>query len=228
MELVADWNELCDAAGEVFMANGSISHTPKRPAGFDARRYEQGRRAAIKSCISGGGGMVRSVDSYMDDSDTRNVDELGHRRWLLNPGMKRIGTGGAGKYSALWATDNSGSTPKGMDAVFYPPRGKVPVDFFGPRHAWSIQVLRGKHPKASGLQVTIQELDAYYQPTGQALALDHLSIASKAYGAGTCVIFRPKGLVVKPAKRYLTRVSFDSGKTCAFRYVVEFCAAAGQ
>ena len=228
MELVPKWNDLCDAAAEVCRANGQISHHPARPAGFDAERYAQGALAASKSNLSAGSGMLRSVDAYMDDSDPRNIDRLGHRRWLLNPRLKRLGIGAADRFSALWCMDASGSMAKGMEAVFYPPRGLLPVDFFGPRHAWCIILLRGQAPRKKSIELMLHELDEYYQAKGEALPMDHSSLAPAAYGAGRCLIFRPQGLQVEVGRKYLLRVSFDAGKSEAFRYVVEFCEAVGK
>ncbi len=128
----------------------------------------------------------------------------------------------------MWAMDSSGASPRGMEAVFYPPPGRVPVDFFGAHYAWSLAVLRGPSPKQKDdVKITIHRLDAYFQPEGDALELNHLGIAGSGQGTGKCLVFRPVGLIVQPGVRYLLRVSFDGGKHEAYRYLVEFCEAIG-
>lgn len=227
MELVPEWNDLCDAASEVCEALGRLSHTPERPPGFDADRYQKGYRGAKSSNLASGG-VRGSVDSYMDDSDPSNIDRVGHRRWCLNPPMRKTGFGVSGRYSAMWAFDKSGSTPKGLEAVLYPPAGYVPSDLFGPRHAWSIICLRGSVPRKSQVVVTIQPLDEDYAPEGEPLTIETLHRAEGGFGRGDCLVFRPEGrLRCVDGARYRVRVSFDGGRTNEFDYVVEFIEPLG-
>ena len=111
----------------------------------------------------------------------------------------------------------------GLDAVYYPPRGYVPVDLFGARHAWSITLLRGGKPSKDKLKVLIFELDENYLKRGAPLQLDYRNVAGGGFGGGPCLLFRPVGLRVEPGRRYLAEVSVDGGNSVAHRYVVEFC-----
>lgn len=225
MELVPEWNELCDAAAEVNEANGELDHTPPRPEGFDAQRYQQGYRGASNSNLCVGKDMAGSVDSYMDDSDPTNIDRVGHRRWCLNPPMRKTGFGVSGRFSAMWSMDQSGSMPKGLDAIVYPPPGWTPVDMFGPRHAWNFGVLRGKTPRLEDVRVSVRRLDERWIPAAESLEFDHKGIAEGGIGTGTFVLFRPVGVVVEPGAAYLVELSFDGGATIAHRYVSGFCEA---
>lgn len=226
MTLVPEWNELCDAAAEVCSRNGELSHEPPKPSGMDEARYQQGYLGASRSNLSGGS-MVHSVDNYMDDSDRSNIDRIGHRRWCLNPGMRKTAFGWHDNYTAMWSMDSSGSLPRGIDAVLYPPAGWVPSDFFEPHIAWSIAPLRGGTPKKDELRVTIRRLDEHWLPIGDPLALDWLDVAADGYGTGACIVFRPVGLDVTPGAKWLCEVSVDGGKTLAWRYVVAFCEPVG-
>ncbi|MEM6674209.1 MAG: hypothetical protein AAF726_15295 [Planctomycetota bacterium] len=224
MSLVPEWNDLCDAASEVCEANGELDHTPDQPDGFDDDRFQEGYEGASHSNLANGG-LARSVDMYMDDSDPSNIDRVGHRRWCLNPSMRKTGFGASGKWAAMWSMDGSGPGARGRSAVLYPPAGFVPVDLFGPRHAWSIQLLTGKSPASDDdIQVEIVTLDEHYQPSSAPLELDYCAKGGGTYGGGPCVIFRPVGLVVRPGARYGAKVSFDGGKSIAFDYLVEFVA----
>lgn len=225
MELVDEWNELCDAAAEVNEANGELDHTPERPDGFDPQRFQQGYRGASNSNLCVGQDMPGSLDSYMDDSDARNLERVGHRRWCLNPPMRRTGFGISGRYSAMWSMDQSGSMPKGLDAIVYPPPGWTPVDMFGDRHAWNFGVLRGKTPRESDVRVSVRPLDERWIPSADSLEFDHRGIAPGGIGTGTFYLFRPVGVDVSVGKSYLVELSFDAGATIAHRYVVGFCEA---
>lgn len=224
MQLNEAWFPYCDAAAEACRMNGGLSHHPSKPAGMDDARFKLASVGARSSNLASGP-MLRSVDMYMDDSDPSNIARVGHRRWCLNPMMRKTAFGQSGRYSAMWSFDRSGPGAKGMEAVYYPPRGYVPVDFFGPRHAWSVGLLRGGQPKRDQLKIEIFELDEQYMSAGQALALDHVGIARSGQGTGACLIFRPRGLRVQPGARYLARLSFDKGRSVAHEYLVEFCEA---
>lgn len=226
--LVEEWNDLCDAAGEVCEANGELDHTPEQPAGFDDERFAQGYEGASHSNLANGG-LARSVDMYMDDSDPSNIDRVGHRRWCLNPTMGKTGFGASGSWAAMWSMDGSGPQVRGVDAVLYPPPGYLPLDLFGPRHAWSIQLVKGKAPKGKeDIEVEVVRLDEYFQPRGEPLELDWKDINHDGYGGSPCLIFRPVDLQYRPGLRYGVRVSFDGGKTLAFDYLVEFVEAPGK
>lgn len=226
MVLVHEWNDLCDAAAEVCRANGDIGHEPPRPPGFDEARYQQGAIGAKSSNLSRAPTLPMSVDDYMDDSDPRNIEHVGHRRWCLNPAMRRVGFGTADDFHAMWAFDASGNTPKGMTAIYYPPAGFVPVDMFASHHAFSIILLRGSAPKTQLLGASVRKLDDDYLPEGDPLPVDNCHVAEGGPDTGPCIIFRAPSIEVAPGRRYLVEVSLDGGKTQAHRYVVEFTEAA--
>ena len=222
MSLWQPWNDLCDAAAEVCRRNGAIDHHPPQPPGMDAARYRQGVEGAGNSNLATGGSLVDSVDQYMDDSDPSNIDRIGHRRWCLNPTMKKVAFGTDETFHAMWSMDSSGNAPKGLDAVYYPPRGHVPVDLFSAGRTFSIAMMHGSTPKADELRASIRPLDDDWLP-GVPLELDALHVAVGGFGTGTCLVFRAKGLEAAVGRRFLVEVSTDGGKTQAYRYVVAFC-----
>lgn len=226
MELVPEWNEMCEAASEVVARNGELSHTPAQPPGMPDDRYRLGYRGANSSNLSRGEGMIQCVDGFMDDSDASNIDHLGHRRWCLNPAMRRTGFGESGDFAAMWAFDASGGRAKGLDAVMYPPPGFVPTDYFGARHAWSIALLKGGGPKLEELEVCVYRLDDWYVKAETPLEIDHLSLGEAGRGTGPIVIFRPAGLQLEPGRAYLAEIRFQRRKRPDFQYVVEFCEPA--
>ncbi|MFO1050755.1 MAG: hypothetical protein U1F36_00905 [Planctomycetota bacterium] len=227
MSLEPRWNELCDAGAALCAHIGHLDHTPKRPDDFDEERYKLAYEGTSHSNLSVGPSMIYSVDNYMDDSDPSNIDRIGHRRWCLNPVMKKTGFGSSGSFSAMWSMDGSGKGTREIDAVMYPPPGWVPVDFFRAHIAWSIAPLKGGTPKKDDLRVRIRALDENFLPQGEPLAIDYLNVAGGGYGSGPCIVFKPVGLICEPDKVWLCEVSTDGGKSDEWRYVVAFCAPIG-
>lgn len=223
MRLVPEWNLRCDAAAEVCRANGGLDHTPPMPAGFDEARYKLGHEGASNSNLSRGTSLPRSIDGYMDDSDPSNIDRIGHRRWCLNPTLKKTGFGAADDYSAMWSMDQSGPPVKGLSEVFYPPRGHVPVDLHAANRAFSIALWRGAVPRREQLVVRIVPLDADWLEAGDPLELDHCAVAEGGYGGAPCLVFRAPRLRVAAGAAYRVRVSVDGGKTTAHDYIVAYC-----
>lgn len=223
MTLVPDWNLRCDAASEACRLLGGLSHTPSQPPGMDDARYRLAREGAGRSNLAVGSTLAHSVDQYMDDSDPSNIARIGHRRWCLNPAMRKTGFGSDGSYHAMWSMDGSGGGARGLDAVCYPPRGHVPADLFSARRAFSIALLKGGAPRADELRIAVQPLDDEYLPAGEPLPLDHQAVIDGGYGTGACIVFRAVGIRVQPGARYLVEVSADGSRAPLHRYVVEFC-----
>lgn len=222
LKLDPELNDLCDAASEVCRANGELSHDPKRPAAMPEARFRQGKKGAGNSNLAGGGTLIGSVDSYMDDSDPSNIDRVGHRRWCLNLKLGVTAFGSDGRYSAMWAVDSSGPATGAPSHIFYPPPGYVPVDMFGPRRAWSLMFTSGAAPALESIVIEIVELDEVHQPFGDPLELDWTSISTTGVGGGPCFVFRPKGLAVEPGVRYRLRLSENGGKSWDHEHLVEF------
>jgi uncharacterized protein YkwD len=75
------------------------------------------------SCCSG----AVSVPSYIIDEGPTN-DLVGHRRWLLNPEISRIGVGSTRQANAIWVVpDNGDPSTSGPSWIAWPPAGFVPM-----------------------------------------------------------------------------------------------------
>ena len=103
--------------GAVLLAHlGSLNHTPAKPADMDNSFYQKAYEATSTSNIAAGMDLLESVDMFMQDSDARNVERVGHRRWQLNPELGRVGFGYAQNPDSIYrdfvtekVTDTSGS-----------------------------------------------------------------------------------------------------------------------
>lgn len=79
-------------------AVGKLTHEPDKPSDMDDEFYRLGAAGASGSNILWGsnnaaGLLYWSTESYMNDSDSGNIDRVGHRRWILNPRMRWTGFG---------------------------------------------------------------------------------------------------------------------------------------
>ncbi|MEZ5979027.1 MAG: hypothetical protein R3F34_12495 [Planctomycetota bacterium] len=200
MTLDEKFNWHCAAAARLLVVLGHLDHTPKKPPGVSDEEYKIAYEGTSKSNLSVGTDLPGSIDSYMDDSDPSNIDRVGHRRWCLNPAMKRTGFGIADNFSAMWSFDESrGSTS--WEHVFYPSPGWYPCERIHPDAAWSVRFRGGALDKYTPgeIEVELYALDDDYV-RGAPMRLDYKGLS------GGQVIFRGADVVVSPGRAYEVRI----------------------
>jgi hypothetical protein len=205
------------AGAEIMDRIGKLTHTPENP-GMPEDEYQFAYKGTSSSNIyfdSKGATTRHSIDSYMDDSDERNIEVVGHRRWCLNPAMLKTGFGVAGIYSAMWAMDASRKDVPDYDAVLFPPRGLTPTSHFKSSYAWSISLNPRRYSDPDStikISVTPMRFDPkklILEPGSEPLEIEHLKIAEPIDGRSkmTCIIFRPKNVNVSAGSVYKVGVS---------------------
>jgi len=221
-----EMNRGAKAAAEICSKLGRLDHSPRNP-GLPEDQYELARKGAGSSNLGFYGranpdNLARSVDMYMDDSDSTNIDRVGHRRWCLNPAMKKVGFGisDSNKFTAMWAHDSSRDPRPDFDYISWPPRGPMPVTFFSPRHAWNVSLNPAKYkPPKKDVKITVQEV------RGKALKLNYTNVNNDGFAIPACIIFRPDLDNLVPGKRYQVQIDDleqADGTATSIRYVVEF------
>jgi hypothetical protein len=121
------WSSKCLDAAMMMSKQGQLSHTPGTTwACYTAA----GAEAAGKSNLYLGREGPPSIDGYIDDPGSNNTF-VGHRRWILYPPQKVIGTGsipatGGWAANALWVIGGFGTRPAQPSWVAWPPQGYVP------------------------------------------------------------------------------------------------------
>lgn len=138
----ATFSGKCQQAALMASLNSAISHTPASSArGYTADAAE----AAGKSNLSLATVGPEAITGYMMDAGA-NTD-VGHRRWVLYPQTREMGTGdvpAAGTFNsanALWILDSNAGGPRPASRqayVAWPPAGYVPYRLVFPR--WSFAV----------------------------------------------------------------------------------------
>ncbi|MBR5538165.1 MAG: S-layer homology domain-containing protein [Clostridia bacterium] len=190
-------------------ANNDLTHTPQKPSGMGESFYRMGANACAGSNISMRYGydintlLHSALQAHMDELSASNRLNLGHRRWLLDPALGKVGFGLATsstnrQYITVPISDDTG-TGTMPEAVLWPAAGHFPNNIFAPGTPWSVildpEVYRV--PRETQLQVTVtrhRDGKTFVPPVldGQAQLTDegsYLLVNSENYGAGCCVSF---------------------------------------
>ncbi len=121
-------------AALMMQAEGNVSHTPTSDW---ACRTEEGAAAAGRSNIVLGAGGADAIALYMVDSGALN-HAVGHRRWILNPQAKVLGSGSTSGANALWVfPSGEDGTATSPEWIPWPTAGYFPSQL-EPRGRWSL------------------------------------------------------------------------------------------
>ena len=239
--------------GAVLLAASAFSHTPARPADMSDDFYQKGYAATSSSNIyyyaSSGRtltnslyAMAKAPDGFMDDSDASNVSRVGHRRWQLNPSLKKIGFGFAMGESDGWIRqyvdekvwDTSGSVSD-YDFIAWPASGNFPnnLSAFNKDSAWSVTLNPGVYatPGRSSVTVTLTRSSDgkswTFSGSENNAAADsgkYFTVETGGYGVSNCIIFRPDG-VDRYEGDYTVQINGlkdSAGKSASLQYEVSF------
>ena len=223
----------CEAACDIMGRVQELTHTPRNP-GMPEDEYRFAFKGTNSSNIFSSPAMIDSITAFMDDSDPGNIDRLGHRRWCINPAMAKTGVAGNHGYSAMWSLDTSRAEIPDYEAVFFPPRGLMPVALFKPHYAWSCSVNPRKFsaPDPAAVRVAVHacRFDAKHgavQKAPQALPLEYSRVDLGGFAIPNCIIFRPADVAVAPAASYwveITGLKDVAGREAPLGYLVSFIA----
>jgi hypothetical protein len=226
------WNDeyanLTEHASLVCSQLNELTHNPTKPAGMSDQDYALGKRGASESNLfMGRTDPAGCVDGWMDDSDAKNIDRVGHRRWCLNPTMLTSAFGTVGNYAAMYAFDHARKDIPDWDHVTYPTRGFMPIELFSGHHAWSLSPNMRKYatPAKDDIKASIQPVDEKLAKVGAVLPLDYFNVENGGFGSGTAIIFRPEKFSVKADTRYqveITGLKTKDGKPAQIQYLVHF------
>lgn len=173
-------------AALMMSANGTLSHSP--PSTWSCYTAA-GAEAAQNSNLYLGREGPEAISGYIRDDGDHN-GPVGHRRWLLYPQTKTMGTGdvpanGAWAANATWVIDEAtywNPRPATRDVfVSWPPAGFVPCPVVYPRWSFSL-------PGAD-----LANADVAMTRNGVPIAVE-LEPVEDGYGENT-LVWRPLGLV---------------------------------
>lgn len=129
------------------------------------------------------------VMGYMYDTNEKNISELGHRRWCLNPPMYLTAFGQVGNFGTMWATDSQ-LTQASNSGICWP-APNTPAEYFPADTAWSFSMC--ETVPADNIKVTLtRKSDMHVWTFSSEQADGYFSVNNDTsvplYG---CVIFRP-------------------------------------
>jgi len=240
--------QYCQDGSLVNAANNVMSHTPSQPAGMSYALYRSGYTGTSSSnltthyaCPAEGGTLAYAVDLYMDDSDSSNVDCVGHRRWILSPTMGKTGMGCANNgrkiFSALYAFDRTGPA-QAYDFISWPASGSFPREYFKSNEAWSVSLDPGCYasPVKANITVTLTALesgktwiffgDQQYSAASSGL---YFNVDCGGYGVSNCIIFRPDDIDAYEGVYTVTIEGLTdlTGNPASLSYYVNFVTTEG-
>ncbi len=140
------------AAALMVRASGQINHDPgKSWPCYSKGGAEASGESNLYVGLSGADAMV----GYVEDP---GIADLGHRRWLLDPGATEFGTGSTGTTNALTVVGShgNGSRMKGMPndkLVAWPAAGWFPTPLVF--KDWSVAIGKGSKVDVSSARVTV-------------------------------------------------------------------------
>jgi uncharacterized protein YkwD len=183
--------------GSVLLAVGQFAHSQPKPADMAQDFYDIANGATNSSNIGWGFGTLAGFNfACMDDSDSSNIDRVGHRRWLLDPPLQKTGMGYAEARTDTFGFDWSRAGAVGYDAVKWPCAGRFPVEMFSAGTAWSITLNPDRYDWTSGGHtVTMRRVRDGRSWTLTAADTDksgdYFRFDTGGYGVANCFIFRP-------------------------------------
>jgi hypothetical protein len=137
------WSAMDQSAALMMSANNKVDHHPAPSWKFYSAG---GATAAGKSNLSLSTCGSDAIASYMEDPGNHN-GPVGHRRWILYPQTRQMGTGdvpaSGANYAAnaLWTFDlDNAYAPRPAvrdEFVAWPPKGFVPYQLIYPRWSFS-------------------------------------------------------------------------------------------
>lgn len=214
----SSWQEYAQAAAVVNCNLGYLSHYPSKPSGMDDSLYQKGKTGAGSSNIAMGYGNVKkAIVGWMGDSDSSNIDRLGHRRWCINPTMDSTGFGIDGKYYAMYAFSQNNAEGKDIHGVTWPAKN-TPIQLWDNEDAWSIS-MGASVPSSTTVTLTRVKDNKTWKFSSNNSSAGYFNINNEGYGQSGCIIFRPNNITYKKGDKFKVKVKGDNFE---FEYTVKF------
>lgn len=217
-------NEKAQHGAVLLTKIGSLTHTPSKPGDMDEAFFKLGHAGCNQSNLhQGQDSLISGIRGFMDDSDEGNVKVLGHRQWVLKPGLAKTGFGSAKGFTAMHVVDGSRDVPN-FDYIAFPGEGFYPLQLVEKHYAWSVHFHAAKVqvPAAEAMKITVTRLDGHYQPGKQSEA-GIVSVVAAADKGWNMIVFRPKIEAVEAGRFWVEITGLKVGRGAAppLGYIVE-------
>lgn len=218
-----EYGRLAQAAAFVNSVNGSSSHYPQQPAGVPDDIYQLGRTGASESNLCSGDlqKLAKAILVYMNDSDSKNISRVGHRRWCLNPTMATTGFGVIGNMSAMYVLDSN--RRKTESNVCWPAQN-MPIEYFSTMKtyqnlpAWSISL--NKNLFKDYVEVNLVRTSDMKEWNFSTLSADgDFYVDNGYYAEPGCIIFRPSDISYNDGDKFDVKITTEDS---TIEYSVNF------
>lgn len=234
-------NDLAQYGAVLLAAANTLTHYPTKPQDMDNNFFDIGTQSTTSSNINMGSSTTSNmVLGYMSDSDHTNIDRVGHRRWILNPPLKRVGFGYAlnislKPYSTMQIFDKSGVVTLSDPMIAWPSPGAFPTVAFNYGDAWSVDLNSAQYqiPSMNDVNVILKRVNDgrvwNFDKSNNGLPdvnKDYFNVDGSGIGAGSSIIFRPAN-AGRPTDRDVYEVEIRgiktiSGEEATISYSVSF------
>ena len=228
------------------MNNSGLTHYPSQPKDMSSIDYNKAYAATTSSNLSSASGYSEkriisvAVSGQIGDSDSSNIDTLGHRRWLLNPGVKTLGIGSANNnynyYTDIrvFGDGIQSESVNDYDFIAWPSSGANLTDTFPKDTPWSVTLNPKVYYTPTDISVEVKSLRYgttwYFDNNtgyGTSSVDNYFNIEKSGDGVANCIIFRPAYQNIDMFKGdYIVTVSNvrrkDTGEYTNIQYKVTF------
>jgi len=233
-------------AGAILLAHlgGGLDHRPAQPKSMPDDFFKLALRATASSNLAAGrtSFFYQVMLGYMPDRSPQNIMTVGHRRWILNPRMKKTMFGIAYNpdseylyYATMYAINKDRPQSEvQFQYIAWPSAGYFPLEVFHPSDPWSVSLDSSVYDNSRihELRVTVTrerdnriwELDL---SDNDASGGDFLHVDTSSYGLNYAIIFRPGGIdAFEPDDRYQIRIDHlylkNATNPTSLSYTTEF------
>lgn len=160
LKLDSDLTEQAQYGAVLTAANKELEHEePKHPSGMDENFYKIGQESTSSSNLSTSN-LYKSIQSCLNDNhNLKGSSNIGHREWLLDPKVTKIGLGTAENYSVqnlpFGDFDKSVDNP---DILAWPSEGAFPNMAIARDAVWSIDLNKDVYDIDGDVKVKITRL----------------------------------------------------------------------
>lgn len=237
----------------------TLTHHPGRPSDMTEAFYSLGYDGAehgnisvgkryVNGTVFGNMSLIQSIQNCMDDSDAHNISSLGHRRWLMNPRLKRVGFGLSTRrgYAVTYLIEEFGKSgtlsqreyqeylrwkrwPINDEFITWPSsKNHHPLRYFDSETAWSVTLNDDVFDRCNDASVSVKltrARDGRVWNFSATRSDGYFRISHESYAYDECIIFRPVNAEYRNGELWLVEVSGLSrkkGGTGRISYRVNF------
>ncbi|GEM_PF-5490518 len=159
LTLDSSLNEKAQYGASLSVATDQFTHTPTKPSGVSDDFFQKAYDGTNNSNIAGlpqNSTPTELSDGVKQMTIDSGVSGVGHRRWILNPMLYKIGLGYVSKVNTydknvvsgdvlMYVTDKSQPTKPDYDYVAWPSKGYYPISWVTPGMDWSVTLNPDKY-----------------------------------------------------------------------------------